>query len=84
MNTTGENGDFTFRRVSDILVYVHVYRIYRYTNFMNKVAVSFGNFHHQAVLSLNKVLVYGGIMDWIGLIDLIDWLVGLIGLIGLI
>ena len=38
--------------------YIHVYL---YINLMNNVAVSFRSFHHQAVFSLNKILVYGGI-----------------------
>ena len=62
-NTPKEKSEITFRRVSNILslcvyIYIHIY-----INLMNNVAVSFRNFHHQAVFSLNKILAYGGIIQ---------------------
>ena len=36
--------------------------IYRYINLVNFFGLSFGNFHHQDLFSLNLDLVYGGIL----------------------
>ena len=43
-----------------VSVCISLYR-YRYINLANFFGLSFGNFHHQDLFSLNLDLVYGGI-----------------------
>ena len=43
-----------------VIVYISLYR-YRYINLVNFVGLSFRNFHHLDLFSLNLDLVYGGI-----------------------
>ena len=44
-----------------VSVCISLYR-YRYINLVNFFGLSFGNFHHQDLFSLNLDLVYGGII----------------------
>ena len=45
-----------------VSVCISLYR-YRYINLANFFGLSFGNFHHQDLFSLNLDLVYGGIKE---------------------